>query len=165
MTTAFVRPGEQGVRRGVAFGHELLNRREHHAARRNAQQCAKTITRLACSGVCRSSSLHREKVPKSWSSRSFRSVITTMDGFSSLRSTTSRPAWNTIVRLLPEPVCARSRLPAVAALARRFRRRLDGLPDRVELVIAGQLLRERVLVIFEDDEMPDEIEKTARRRR
>ena len=46
----------------------------------------------ACTGGWRSRSWQREKVPKSWSSRSFRSVSTTMVGFSIAGSRTTAPA-------------------------------------------------------------------------
>ena len=51
------------------------------------------IARLsACTGGWRSRSWQREKVPKSWSSRSLRSVSTTMVGFSIAGSRMTRPA-------------------------------------------------------------------------
>ena len=43
-------------------------------------QCRHDLS--AWTGVCRSRSWHREKVPKSWPSRSLRSVRTTIVGFS-----------------------------------------------------------------------------------
>ena len=46
----------------------------------------------ACTGGWRSKSWEREKVVKSWSSRSFRSVSTTMVGFSMAGSRIMAPA-------------------------------------------------------------------------
>ncbi len=46
----------------------------------------------ACTGGWRSRSRKREKVPKSWSSRSLRSVMTTTVGFSMRGSRITRPA-------------------------------------------------------------------------
>jgi len=46
----------------------------------------------ACAGGCRSSSRQRAKVPKSWSSRSLRSVRTTIVGFSMAGCRITRPA-------------------------------------------------------------------------
>jgi hypothetical protein len=54
-------------------------------ARRSARSAA-------CSGGCRSSSLHRENTPNNWSSRSLRSVSTTIVGFSIAGWRMTRPA-------------------------------------------------------------------------
>src|SRR6266849_5993114 len=45
-------------------------------------RASKSSRLSACSGVCRKRCSQREKVPKSWPSRSMRSVSTTMVGFS-----------------------------------------------------------------------------------
>ena len=78
----------------LAFGREeLLDRREDHAAGgRLSAVPADAPGSSACTGCCRSSSWHRANVPKSWSSRSLRSVMTTSVGFSIAGCSTTRPA-------------------------------------------------------------------------
>ncbi len=55
----------------------------------SSRRCARLS---ACTGGWRSRSWQREKVPKSWSSRSLRSVSTTRVGFSIAGSRMIRPA-------------------------------------------------------------------------
>ena len=85
--------GEHRVAVALLLGQELLDGGEDHAARRHASSFSRRSARLsACTGGWRSRSWQREKVPKSWSSRSLRSVSTTRVGFSIAGSRMMRPA-------------------------------------------------------------------------
>ncbi|MCY1233173.1 hypothetical protein D9M72_457050 [compost metagenome] len=72
---------------------------------------------VACTGCSRSRSCASEKTPNSWPSRSLRSVMTTMVGFSIAGSCITRAAKQVMVMLLPLPwVCQTTPpLPLVAA--------------------------------------------------
>ena len=61
---------------------------------------------VACTGCSRSRSCASENTPKSWPSRSLRSVMTTMVGFSICGACITRAAKHVMVMLFPLPwVC------------------------------------------------------------
>ena len=140
--------------------------------------CRRSALLSAWVGVCRSRSWHREKVPKSWPSKSFRSVRTTTVGFSMAGSRTMAPVKKAMVRLLPapwlcqttpmrrSPGCATSPMFSLGCFPLEIRcpqGLLDGGLDGVELVVAGHLLDQLpTAVIVEDDEVLDKGEEPVR---
>ena len=73
---------------------------------RLASRARKSCRVLTCTGCSRSRSCAKLNTPKSWPSRSLRSVMTTMVGFSIALSCITRAAKQVIVMLLPLPcVC------------------------------------------------------------
>src|SRR5271169_2200583 len=144
----------------------------------------KSVRLSACTGSCRSRSRHRAKVVNSWSSRSLRSVITTIVGFSIAGCRISRPAQKAMARLLPEPWGVPDDAdPLVSGLAAGavageigsgrffgFQRDIGGAQrlfdrdvDRVELVISRYHLNQHATAeILENNEMANKIKISAR---
>ena len=84
--------GERRVPVALLLGEELLDGREHHAAGRDLSSSRRSRAALGLHRRLPQKSWQREKVPKSWSSRSLRSVSTTTVGFSIAGSRMMRPA-------------------------------------------------------------------------
>ena len=121
MTTMLRRSESIGYRVALLLGQELLDGGEDHAAGRPTCSSSRRSSRLsACTGVCRRRSWQRAKVPKSWSSRSLRSVSTTSVGFSiagcrMIRAGVEQPSSGSC----PSPACARPRRRAGRPARRR----------------------------------------------
>ena len=100
--------------------------------------------------------MQREKVPKSWSSRSLRSVSTTSVGFSIAGSRIELPGVEghreALARALGVPDDAD---PLVALCGAAARPCVDRVVDRVELVVAGDLLATAAALVLEDDEVAE----------
>jgi hypothetical protein len=118
---------------------------------------------FACTGCSRSRSWASENTPNSWPSRSLRSVMTTMVGFSIAASCITRAAKQVMVMLLPLPwVCHTTPpLPLWAATGARPHHLLDRRPHRVELVVAGDLL-DQPAVVLEQHEVAQVVEQHGR---
>ena len=84
--------GEHRMPVALVFREELVDGGEDHAAAATCNSSRRCARLSACTGGWRRRSLQREKVPKSWSSRSLRSVSTTTVGFSIAGSRMMRPA-------------------------------------------------------------------------
>ena len=72
---------------------------------------------LACTGCSRSRSVPKLNTPNSWPSRSLRSVMTTMVGFSIAGSCITRAAKQVMVMLLPLPWVCQTTPPLPRTLA------------------------------------------------
>ena len=84
--------GKRRMSVALVLWEELVDGGEDHTARGDLQECPQVARLSACTGGWRRRSLQREKVPKSCSSRSLRSVSTTTVGFSIAGSRMMRPA-------------------------------------------------------------------------
>ena len=126
------------------FGPELLDGGEDDAAGGHLQQLLQMRRGSpACSGSWRSSSCPAAKVPKSWSSRSLRSVRTISVGLCHGRLLDDLAG----VEEHGEALAAALGVPdhadlAVAARAGGAHRGVDGRIDRVVLVIGGRFLEQ-----------------------
>ena len=116
----------------------------------------------ACVGCPRRAAPWALNSPNNWSSRSFRSVSMTMVGFLSALASCNWRTKNNIVSDLPEPCVCQTTPPlrappapdAAIVDAKRF-------SDRVELMIAGELLRlDDAVDDLEGDIVDDEVEKS-----
>ena len=84
--------GEPRVAVALLLREELLDGGEHHAAYVDGELVRRSARLAACTGGWRSRSWQRAKLPKSWSSRSLRSVSTTKVGLPIARSRMILPA-------------------------------------------------------------------------
>ena len=126
-------------------------------ARRSAREAA-------CTGGWRSKSLHRAKVPKSWSSRSLRSVRTTTVGFSIAGWAMICPADAAVARFAARAASGFVASSLVADLALKLRSTQclgDSGLDGVELVVAGDLLGQCAAIVLENDEVAEHREETG----
>ena len=92
ITTMFRRRDNSGCRSPFSSGKNfwiVVNTTPPDSTASLARRSARLS---ACVGGCRNRSWQRENVPKSWSSRSLRSVSTTIVGFSIAGSRMIRPA-------------------------------------------------------------------------
>ncbi len=172
----------------LLLGQEFLDGREDTPPAGPPELVLRSARLSTWTGGCRRRSWQRENVPKSWSSRSFRSVMTTIVGFSIVGCRMIRPAIESHGQALPralrmpddaDPPVARFAPGLAARLVTDFPSRCPryssrsaqslfyGDIDRVELVIAGDLLLRDTPPpeVLENDEVPDQIEKSPLYRR
>ena len=156
-----VAPGGQ-ERMFAVLAPELLDGREDKPADIDLQQAAHVGGAVRLLRVPRSAEMCALKVPNSWSSRSLRSVRSTIVGFFSAFASWSWRTKKSIVRDLPDPLSVPNN--ATLASARSSPAASNSgcqcLPYRVKLVIAGDLFRLHDAVDnFESDVINDKVQK------